>query len=205
MGGGGGATREARRARQAEEARRQRIQAGTNNVRGQFSSMFNSGYYKKMEDDILAMYNAELAPQWDDAQMQLQAALMRAGLNNSSIAVKRGDRLQQNKELAEQEIKERATGAVQTRKQQVADAEAMVLSQLNQSADADSAAAQAANRIQANYSMPQTPPLGMVFQDVAAGLATQADLERNQQNRYNMGVSQWGNNLARYMRNIGGG
>jgi hypothetical protein len=43
-----------------------------------------------------------------------------------------------------------------------------------------------------------------VFTDATAGLATQADLERSGQNRYNAGVSNWGNNIRRYTSNVGG-
>ena len=84
-------------------------------------------------------------------------------------------------------------------------AENTVLNQLNQTADMGAAFANASAQIANNTKPPAMPMLGQVFTDLGAGLATQADLERYNQNRYNVfgRIPGW-NERNRYTRNVGG-
>lgn len=194
----------AKSAQQIEEERQQRVQTGTRKVDEMFGDAFNDDYYAKLNQATLDFYRPQLADQYNSALKQLQFALARTGnLNSTARAIKESD-LNKANLLNDQQIQEMARGTVNQRRQDVAGAQNTALAQLQSSADPAAAAAQSANLIKTNTAMPAYQPLGQVFQDATAGLATQAQLERQGNARYNLGVSNWGNNLKRYVQNISG-
>jgi len=205
--GDGGAGKEAKRARQEEEARQLRIKEGTTTIRRNFGNTFNDSYYAGLMDAVKKAYMPDVQQQFKAASRNLRAALLRAGLGSSSTAIRReGTELPKAQLRAENEVTQRGIGFQNQRKQDVAYAENTALNQLNQTADSQAAFANAAAAIKANYDAPAMPMLGQVFTDLSAGLATQADLERYGQAKYNV----WGRIpgwTARntYSRNVPGG
>ena len=197
------AAREARRARADEEARQARIKEGTARVREQFAGQFNPGYYARLGDALNQRYDKDLQQQYHDATQELQAALMRAGLFDSSVGAERTGLASEKYQQALAQVEGAKTDTIQRRKQDVAQAENSVISQLTATADQNAAFANAESQIKANYEQPQFPVLGQLFTDFTAGLAGQAEAERQGNNRYNLGVSQWGNRARNYVKNIG--
>jgi hypothetical protein len=209
MGGDGGAGREAQRAREEEQARQARITAGTVKLREMFGTQFTPDYYKtKIEDPARKLYQPQVETDYANSLKQLQFALARNGFglgkDTSTLYRQKMADAQRQKLLADDRVTNEIQNLVAGRKGDVANAETAALNQLQASGDPISAAAQAANQIDARSQTPQFQPLGQVFTDFTAGLATQADLERSGQNRYNFGVSNWGNNTSRWIKNIGG-
>jgi len=194
----------ARDAKREEEARQERIKTGTSVIRHNFANSFNDDYYKKLEGLGYAAVQPEVNNQYNDSLRQLQAALTRNGLLGSSARDDMETRLEKQRVIANQKVTDSVRGQINSRKQDVANAEMAAIGQLQASADPMSAAAQAATLTAANTAAPRWSPLGQVFTDATAGLATQADLERAGTNRYNLGVSNWGNNIRRYTSNVGG-
>lgn len=196
-------TNYAQQAADEERARQARIKTGTSVIRHNFAQSFNDDYYKQLSDAGYAALKPGVQTQYDDALRQLQAALTRNGLLGSTARGETEARLDKQNVLAQQQVDDSVRGSINQRKMDVANAEMATIGQLQSSADPMSAAAQAATLTAANTAAPRWSPLGQVFTDATAGLATQADLERSNQNRYNFGVSNWGNNSKRYFQNVG--
>lgn len=205
MFGDGGVGKEAKRARQEEEARQRRISEGTAMVRGKFSTAFDDNYYKTLQKNFEDAYAPELEDQYKTAYDQMQAALMRAGLDNSSEAARREKLALKAKDKATQAVAAQGNQAVNQRKQDVAYTENTILNQLANTADSSAAFANATAQIKSSTTPLVTPMLGQVITDLGAGLATQAEMERNNQNRYTVfgRIPGW-SNPNRYTRNVGG-
>lgn len=189
--GGDPGKRAALQAEREELERQQRVSQGTIQIRKQFDDTFNVPYYKNIEKNARGVYEPQINEQYQNALRQMSAALMRAGLGSSGIASQMGGELMLQKGLATQDKRAKIQGLINARKGDVANAENITLSQLANTADPFAAQAQAANLIDANRADPGYSPLGQLFTDASAGLATQADLERSNQNRYNWGVTNW--------------
>jgi hypothetical protein len=201
--GGGAADKQAKFARQEELQRDARIGQGTVDIRSKFAKAFNDDYYKRFETAGTDYYKPQIDVQYQDSLRNLQAALARNGLLDSSARVQQEKRLSDQQETATKQVGQNIQNQINTRKADVANQESVAVGQLQASADPASAAAQASSLIKSQTALPGWSPLGQVFTDATAGLATQGDLERANQNRYNMGVSQWGNNARRYLQNVG--
>lgn len=211
----GGASKEARRAREAEDARERRIKMGTSDIRTRFGGAFDDKYYAGLEKDVKDFYTPQLQSQYEKGRMQLKYALARSGMlgasdvlgdspvRASSIQTRREAEMAKQMALAGQTIEQRAIGMSNQRRQDVANAEQVALQQLHASADPAAAAAQAQNLIEINSKNPEFSPLGQVFTDFTAGLATQGDLEREGRNRYDFGVSNWFPGTRRGYKNVG--
>jgi len=205
MFGDGGAKKEAKRARKEEEARQFRVKIGTQETRRKFGEAFNDKYYDDLMATTKAAYTPDMERQFAEASKQLRASLLRAGLGNSQVAINKEEDKAAAHAGAVNEIEQRGIGFQNERKKDVAYAENTVLNQLNQTADMGAAFANASAQIANNTKPPAMPMLGQVFTDLSAGLATQADLERYNQNRYNVfgRIPGW-NERNRYTRNVGG-
>jgi hypothetical protein len=188
-----------------EERREERIKTGTQVIRHNFANSFNDDYYKKIEALGYKAVQPDVDRQYNDSMRQLQAALARNGLLGSTARGSLEARLEGERKAAYGKVDDSVRGSLNARRADVANAEMAAIGQLQASADPSSAAAQAATLTAANSAAPRWSPLGQVFTDVTAGLATQADLERNAMNRYNLGISNWNPNVRRYASNIGGG
>jgi hypothetical protein len=206
MFGDGGAKKEAKRARQEEEARQFRVKVGTNRTREDFAKAFDDKYYEDLMTKTKEAYLPGVERQFAEASKQLRASLLRAGLGNSQVAINKKEDADTAHADAINEVTQRGVGFQNERKKDVAYAENTVLNQLNQTADMGAAFANASAQIANNTKPPAMPMLGQVFTDLGAGLATQADLERYNQNRYTVfgRIPGW-NERNRYTRNVGGG
>lgn len=204
--GDGGAGNEARRARNEEKLREEKIKAGSATLRTKFANSFSDKYYNEMLANFQNAYLPDVHTQYKDAHRQMMAALRRSGLGNSSEYVRRDAEAQDRLQDAEDEVLSKGLQAEKERKQDVAYAESNALSQLVNTGDASSALSQAEARIRDSSKPYITPMLGQVFTDLGAGLATQADLERNNQNRYTLfGRNPWWSNSNRSTTNVRGG
>lgn len=190
-------------AQRAELERQQRIAQGTIQIRQQFDNAFDTPYYQRLEKNARAVYEPQIDNQYQQALKDMQFALSRSGLTSSSAASDLGSKLEYQKGLATQDKRSKIMSLINQRKGDVANAENVTLSQLANTADPYAAQAQASNLIKANTAEPGYSPLGQVFTDLTAGLATQADLERQGTNRYNIGVTNWFN-PRRAVSNVGG-
>lgn len=203
-GGAKAAKRQADEAAGEEKRRQNRVATGTSVIRHNFKQAFDGDYYKNLEKAGYDAVKPDVQSQYDGAMRQLQAALSRNGLMTSTARGEAEAKLDKQNVTANRMVDDSVRGSLNARKQDVANSEMAAIGQLQASADPMSAAAQAATLTEANYAAPRWSPLGQVFTDATAGLATQADLERQGTNRYNFGVSNWGNNVRRYTQNVGG-
>lgn len=201
--GKGSAGREARRARKTETEREARIQSGSADIRKMFADQFGQDYYDKALETQKASYADDFNTQWETARKSLEAALMRAGLYDSTVGTQRMVDARAEKARRETEINQRALATVQGRKQNVLGAEDAVLGQLRSSGDLNAANASAAQQLAFQSQPIPYSPLGSVFTDFTAGLATQGEQERQGTNRYNLGIAGFGQGNRRYTSNVG--
>lgn len=205
FGGDGGAGREAQRARNEELARQGRVAQASSQTRQKFRDVFSDDYYAQELAKFQNAYAPDVKRQHANALEQLQAALMRSGLFESSVAARKSGEAAEALQGAKNEVTARGLAAQANRKLDVAGAENTVIGQLVNTADAQAAFENASSAIRTNTSPTPTPMLGQVFTDLSAGLATQADLERSGQARYNVfgRIPGWGTGGSRYTRNVG--
>ena len=194
----------AQQARDEELARQERIKTGTAVIQHNFANTFNDAYYKHLNALVYQAIQPDVDTQYNDSVRQLQAALTRNGLLGSTARGEMEARLDKQKTGAYMKVDDAVRGQLNQRKVDVANAQMSTIGQLQASGDPMSAAAQGAMLAAANTAAPRWSPLGQVFTDATAGLATQADLERQGTNYYNAGITNWGNNIRRYTQNIGG-
>lgn len=202
MGKQSGMAREAKRARQQEEARESMVKKGTAAIRASFDKQFNQGYYDKAFEDQKAVYQPEFDTQWERARKGLEAALMRSGLYDSTEGIQRMKDSLVEKDKRQTAMNARALSEVDARRQSVLAAQDNVIGQLRASGDLNAATASAAQQLAAQSRPIPFSPLGAVFTDFTAGLAEQAEQERQGTNRYNLGISNWVN-PRRYTSNVG--
>lgn len=196
------AGREAKRARQEEKAREEMVKKGTASIRAMFDKNFNQDYYDKAYEEQKGKYKTDFDSQWETARKSLEAALMRAGLYDSTEGIARRKDALDIRNRREVDYQSAARAAVEGRKQNVIAAQDNVIGQLRSSADLNAATSAATQQLAAQTAPIPYSPLGSVFTDLTAGLATQADQERQGTNRYNLGISTWAN-PNRYTRNVG--
>lgn len=203
--GDGGTGKEARRARAEELARQGRIARSSAETRQKFQDVFSDDYYAQELAKFQKAYTPEVDRQYKVATQNMQAALMRAGLFDSSVAAQRAGDAERAKIAADNEVTQRGLQAQANKKLDVAQAENTVIGQLINTADQQAAFENAANAIRTQSSPTPTPMLGQVFTDLSAGLATQADLERQGNAKYNVfgRIPGWSTGGARYTRNVG--
>lgn len=142
MGGKSGskqASREARRARQEEEARQARVREGTANINQTFDGQFNNQYFAGIGDAFLDYANPQLAQQHQDANKQMVYDLARGGNLDSSTRATKGARLQETYTLGQQQLADQALSEQNKARNAVEDARAALISQVNATGDATGA------------------------------------------------------------------
>lgn len=173
--GGGG---EAKKARQDEQARQDKIRTGTGRVNSIFDSQFNDDYFKGQQQKFLDYANPQLEDQYGEAQKQLTFALTRGGLLDSSVRGEKAGELQKKYDLNKQQIADEALAQSGKARNSIEDARSGLLSALNASGDAEGAANEALTRASALSQPAAYSPLAQLFGDFTAGLGTQAALEK---------------------------
>lgn len=161
---------DAKKAREEEEARAERIRTGTAKIDanfGQFDDNFFGGY----RDKYTAFYQPELDRQFSDAQDQLTYSLARAGTLNSTMAGERQGRLKSAYDTERASLLSKAEGAASDLRGQVQQEKSSLVSLLNATGDANRASNEALSRSQQLFrAQPQFSALPDLFAGLAAGV-----------------------------------
>lgn len=192
MSGGGGANREAKRARQAEEKRQAEIRKGTDRINTRFGQ-FDNDFFNERRQSYVDYATPQLEDQYDTAGDQLTFALARAGQLDSSTRGDKESELQKLFEINRQGVVDGARAYETEARTDVEDARTGLIQTLQATGDAKGAAQGALSRARALSRAPAFNPLEQLFVDFTAGLGTQAQLERRAayggpQPRYNTGL-----------------
>lgn len=174
--------------RAEQEARERRITQGAGSINSSFDSQFNDDFYGGIKNAFLEYANPQLEQQLEQQKRDLAFALARSGTSQSAEAARRKSMLDEQTQLAQTQLADKAMGYANNQRDAVENARSALLSQNTASADPAAAAAQAASRAAALSQMPEFSSLGVLFQNITDGLATQADLERRGDARYNTGI-----------------
>ena len=187
LGGGSNRAMEEEYQRQLaeEEARQARIEQGKENIDAAFAG-YDDDFYRGVASDYMNYANPQIKDQYTDAMKALRIALARSGQMQSSERIERENDLK--KQLAAQEIAaakkgEAIAGDIRSN---LANVKSNLLTQNASLADPSLIASTAANQIMANTQVPEYNPLTNIFANVTEGLATQAQLESRNKNRYEM-------------------
>lgn len=191
----------ARRAEQREMQRQRDIELGTQRVRNTFANQFTPEYYEKIRKNFDDFYLPQMENQYQDARQGLVYQLARSGLSDSSVRSDKYGELNEQMALAKQQMQVKGEDYIQQRKMDVQRAQSNVLAQLQQSADAEGAARDAADAALTTSQVQGYDPLGQLFTDATWGLATQAELERSNNSRFNTGL--FSNNSNKSGTNVG--
>lgn len=140
------AAREAKRARQEEEARQARVEQGTSNINNVFDGQFNNDYFSGISNSYLGYANPQLAEQHGTANSQLIYDLARGGNLDSSTRATKAAELQQLYDLGQQQIADKALSLQNDARGSVEDARAALIAQVNATGDATGATSAARNR-----------------------------------------------------------
>lgn len=139
--------------------------------------------WEQQQEAYLDFANPQLDNQYKDARKDLGFALARQGINASSTAGDRWGKLQEDYNLQQQAIADKAMGYANQAKSNIADEKQSLLTMLNSTADPGSAVSAARSAVNSLSSTPSFSPLGPLFQNATAGLA--AGMQGNQQFKQN--------------------
>lgn len=168
FGGGGDAAEQAR----ADEAARQgRIDEGRQLIMRALGG-FDDQFYAGRERAYLDYAMPQLDDQFGAAKKALTLALSRTGNIHSSTATTRFRDLQERYKTAQVGIADRAKSVANQARENVERTRGELYSQLSASADPTSAANLATSRASVLGADPTFDPLGAVFQNITAGLAS---------------------------------
>ncbi|MBL4766285.1 MAG: hypothetical protein JKY94_00930 [Rhodobacteraceae bacterium] len=183
--GGDGGAAEAQRAREA--ARQQNIDTGAANITSAFSA-FDDDFFSNREKSFLDFALPQLDDQFGDAKNELILSLARNGRLQSSARGSKVADLEKKYNLQRQAILDEALGFANNARSDISTRKANLFSQNTAIADPSQIGSLAASAAGALSSSPSFTPLGTLFQNVTAGLSTQADLERRGQATFNTGL-----------------
>jgi len=187
LGGGSNKAMEAEYQRQLaeEEARQGRITQGKENIDAAFAG-YGDDFYSGIASDYMNYATPQIEDQYTDAMKNLRIALARSNQLQSSERLDRENDLK--KRLAAQEVAaaRKGQGMADTMRSNLANIKSNLLTQNASLADPTLIASTAANQIMANTQVPEYNPLTNLFANATEGLATQAQLESRNKNRYEM-------------------
>lgn len=181
------AARQRAEAEAAEQARINRIQQGTAAINDTFGK-FNDEFYGGRKQAYIDFATPQLRDEYETAAKELAIALSRSGIASSSEAAKRRADLQKRYEQGLSTISNTAQDYANKARTSVEGARGDLLSLASQAADPTLVSQNAVSRAMTLEAMPNFNSLGTLLGDVTAGLATQAQLERRGQSRYNTGL-----------------
>ena len=186
---GGGARREARRAREQaadiqaqitreEEERQNRIQAGREAIDENFAR-FDDKYFDDYQTAYVDNFTPQIDRQHEDARAGLIAALASRGMNESTVAgVQLGD-LQQARDEQHLNVASRASDATQQLRTRVENAKGDLYTLNQAAADPASANTQALGRASSLVAPPEFSPIGQVFAGALDGYAAYRQAQNN--------------------------
>jgi len=168
-----------------EEARQGRITQGKENIDAAFAG-YDDSFFNKAAADYMKFANPQIGDQYEDALRGLRQALARSGQLQSTERIRRENKLQKQVKAAELQAARKGEEIANTLRSNLADVKSNLLAQNASLADPTLIAATAANQIAAKTQVPEYNPLTNLFANVTEGLATQAQLEARNKNRYEM-------------------
>lgn len=181
FGGGGGSSDAARR---NEEARQQRINQGMGQIDSAFAP-FNDEYYKDYENKYLAMAKPDLDKQQVDANEDVLFGLARTGKTKSSSAAKAYGDVVDTRVRSDLQVADAARDTSSNQRSQIEGARSNLVSQLNATSNAQSAADGARTQALVMNRVPTYSPITNAFSEVTNQFAM------NEQNR-RIGNPGWG-------------
>ena len=189
--GGGSSDSGADEARAREEARRRRVNQGLERINRTFDKTFTDDFFDQREQAFLDFATPQLQQQYDDALEELTFALARAGKLNSSTQAERFADLQRDFDLQKTNVADQALEQASNLRSSVEQARSALVSQNNALGDVAAITNLANSQARAiQNEKPAFSPLGALFQNVSAGIATQADAERRGRATFNTGLFQ---------------
>jgi hypothetical protein len=177
MCGGGGGDDGSEEARRREEERQARIRAGMTSINQTFSQ-FDDGFFDRRRDAYTAYAMPQLEDQYTNALTTLTSALARTGglgSLRSSVAAKKSGDLRRDYSLQRQNVVDQGIGQSTQARRDIENARSALVTDLYATADPAAAAAGAQARARIATQQPEFSPLGMLFQNVAGGLADYAE------------------------------
>lgn len=181
FGGGGGSSDAARR---NEEARQQRINQGMGQIDSAFAP-FNDEYYKDYENKYLAMAKPDLDKQQANANEDVLFGLARTGKTKSSSAAKAYGDVVDTRVRSDLQVADAARDTSSNQRNQIEATRSNLVSQLNATSNAQSAADGARTQALIMNRVPTYSPVTNAFSEVTNQFAI------NEQNRRN-GSPGWG-------------
>tara|TARA_B100000212_G_scaffold18769_1_gene12604 strand:- start:10450 stop:11067 length:618 start_codon:yes stop_codon:yes gene_type:complete len=188
LGGGGGddfLREEYERQKAEEEARQARITEGKAAIDKAFAG-YDDDFYAQRAADYMAYAQPQIEDQYKRAMKDLTIALARSGQLVGSEAIERGNELKKKLADAETQAAMKGQSMADTTRTNLANLKSNLLTQNASLADPSLIASTAANSIMANTAVPEYNPIANIFANATEGLATQAQLEARNKNRYEM-------------------
>lgn len=179
-GGGDEANAEAAQARADEQARQDKIRAGTGRIDDIFKTNFTDDFYKGQSKAFSDYATPQLETQLADARKQLTFALDRSHLLDSSVRADKTADLEREAGTQRQAIADQALGYENQSKSNVEASKADLINTLNSTGDAEGAANNALSRAQTLSAPTPFSPLSGLFSTFTGALGTQAAAERAQ-------------------------
>jgi hypothetical protein len=156
--------------------------------KGPATGGFDDTFYKGREQAYLDYANPQLEQQYGDATKQLTFALSRNGLLDSSVRAQRSADLTRDYDTQRQGIASKALDYSNQARNQVEQSRQGLVQTLNATGDAQGAAQSAITEASNLSQPPAFDPLSNLFLNATQGLATQADLERRGEAKFNTGL-----------------
>ena len=178
---------EAARQRQIEEERQTRIGQGRSKIDENFAQ-FDDDFYNQRNQAYVDYASPELDKQYKDSMRSLVAALARSGNLQSSTRAEKFADLDEQYKQRKLDITNTGRDYSNQAKDAVERSRAELITQNESLADPNAISGNALARSQSLAQLPTFSPLGSMLTDVTGSLATQADLERRGQARYNTGL-----------------
>ncbi len=186
LGGGSNAMEQEYQRQQAEEEARQgRIKQGKENIDAAFAG-YDDAFYDQTAADYRNFAAPQITEQYENALMGLRQALARSGQLQGTERIRRENKLKRDLAAAEVAAARRGEAIAGDMRSNLANVKANLLSQNASLADPTLIAQTAANQIMANTQVPEYSPISNLFANATEGLATQAQLEARNKNRYEM-------------------
>lgn len=173
---GGGGDDGSDEARRREEERQARIRQGMASIDRTFSQ-FDDSFFDRRRDAYVAYAMPQVEDQYNDALSTLTAALARSGYGmlQSSVAADKSGNLRRDYSLQRQNVIDQGIDQATQARRDIENSRSALVTDLYATADPAAAAAGAQARAKIATQQPSYSPLGMLFQNVASGLADYAE------------------------------
>lgn len=186
FGSGGGAGSD--EARQAQQQRENNIRNGMGQVNAAFAP-YNDDYYKNYESQIVDQSRPDLAKQERDAREKATFGLARQGQTKGSAASKAYGDVADTRARTDLQVADQARTSSAGLRNDVENARGNLVGQLNATADAGSAAANARNSAAVLSRPPTYSPISNAFSELTNQFAINEQARRMGNPGWGFGVS----------------